>query len=587
MNKIKHFVLPLLGIAIFSACQNGPKNNENNNEESPVLTPAEAKAKGYIFDDDAIRAVLNAASLPKGLVPVGDNAPLDKNDGVPIIIDEDNNHVEKSEFTEFEGVPGYWVKSKTRYRMSHSFDETLIKDPKADILYPGAVLRGNTIADATYGFFTACNTGEAQYSISRTLKKGNGDLLTGKANNIRMSNYRAQFNNWKQLEFSDDDAINTSCNIYHIDSKEDAKFHAGASVKHQIADVVANLDFKFSQKKNHFLVKFVQENFNVTLDQPIGRATIFTSINPKMMENVQPVYVSNIKYGRILFIAVSTNESEATVNAAVECMLKKIKGVDVNAQLETAYTNLKSSSDISLTVIGGSQDQHNNVIGNTDLEGAMTYMKAKVGINQVAPISFQLRYASTGAIARIVTQTEYEVPNNIFVPAFDKVIITVRPISIRATGGWQGENDIFGNSFATSTTEDGSKQPHQLFNIENSTTMRVNNQNVFTDLSGSNVQFTFIKPQGVDPQDFLVSNHIKFDLNLTERFRNGNHRKYQKAEDTFSLSDLINIYNTDKGMGPCFTISTQTDGYTAGVKYRVMDVQYASNGRTVNGKKSK
>lgn len=588
MNNLKHFSCLALGAILFASCQKEPKenNNTNRNQEAPKITTEDAKNLGYLIDDVSIVNALKSATYPKGLVSVGDNAPIDRNDGIPIIIDEEESskEVEKSDLTTYEGVPGYWVKSKTRYRMSQSFDETLIKDPAADILYPGAVIRGNTIADATYGFFNACNTGRSTYSINATLKNGDGSLLLGSADNIRMSDYRAQFNNWKQLQFSDD-AVKTSCSLYHINSKEDAKFHAGASVKHAIADVVANLDFKFSQKKNHFLIKFIQQKFNVVLDQPRGRATIFTSIHPQLMENVQPVYVSNINYGRILFLAVSTDESETTVNAAIEFMLKKIKGVDVSGELTTSYNKVQASSNIDMTAVGGNQEQQNMLLSH-DLEGAMKYMMSKVSINEVSPISFQLRYASTGQIARIVSQTEYEVPNNIFVPDFDKLVITVKPVEIRATGGYDWYNDIFGTAFAESKTEDANKQPHNLFNIGEDTPMRVTNQNIFKELAGGQrIQFTFTKKSGMDAQDFLVSNHIKFELNLTEKGYHQGNLKYQKVSDTFSLSDLINIYNTDNHtMGPCFVLSTQNDRYTAGVKFQVMDVQYVGNGKTISGK---
>lgn len=592
MNNLKHFSYLALGAILFASCQKEPKGNNNTErtQEAPKITTEDAKKLGYLIDDVSIVNALKSATYPKGLVSVGDNAPIDRNDGIPIIIDEEESskEVEKSDLTTYEGVPGYWVKSKTRYRMSQSFDETLIKDPSADILYPGAVIRGNTIADATYGFFNACNTGKSTYSINATLKNGDGSLLLGSAENIRMSDYRVQFNNWKQLQFNDD-AVKTSCSLYHINSKEDAKFHAGASVKHAIADVVANLDFKFSQKKNHFLIKFIQQKFNVVLDQPRGRATIFTSIHPQLMENVQPVYVSNINYGRILFMAVSTDESETVVNSAIEFMLKKIKGVvDINAQLESSYNKLQSSSNIDMTAVGGNQEQQNMLLSH-DLKGAMDYMMSKVSINEVSPISFQLRYASTGQIARIVSQTEYEVPNNIFVPDFDKLVITVKPIAIRATGGYTGENDIFGTVFCESKTEDGSKLPHNLLNIKRDETMRVNNQNIFTDLhGGQRIQLTFTKQKGTDAQDFLLSNHVKFDLDLTERGYSQGDRKYQKSEETFSLSDLINIYNTDNHtMGSCFVLSTQNERYTAGVKFQVLDVQYVGNGKTINGKINK
>ena len=38
-----------------------------------------------------------------------------------------------------DGVPGYWVVTKKRYKASHIFDGAIVFDPNAEILYPGCV----------------------------------------------------------------------------------------------------------------------------------------------------------------------------------------------------------------------------------------------------------------------------------------------------------------------------------------------------------------------------------------------------------------------------------------------------------------
>lgn len=585
MKILKKIIISCAGLLIFYSCQDVTKDVvEPKKNEKKDMTNAELIKAGYLVNDNDIVNLLKSAQSPEGVREVNAGEPLDADDGIPIIVDDGDTPVDKSEFTTSEdGTTGYWVTSKTKYRMSQEFDETLIKDPSADILYPGCVIRGQSIADATYAFFNACNTGLSTYSLNATLRSGSGEELIGRAENIRMSDYRSKFSDWTHLDFNDD-AVKTSYSMYHINSKEDAKFHAGVSVKHAIADAVANLDFNFRKYKNHFLVKFIQQKFNVTLDQPRGRATIFTSINPELMGNVQPVYVSNINYGRILFIAVSTNEEEERVNSAVEFMLKKVKGLDINTQLEQDYNKLVASSQIDLTVVGGNQKQQNSLLEKT-LDGVTTFITTNPEINEVSPISFQMRYASTGAIARIVSQTEYYVPNRVFVPDFDKVIITVKPVSIRATGGYQGENDIYGSARAHSTSEDGHPFHAPFFDIKKNSTMRVNNRNIFTDLSATRIQFNFTKPKGKDHQEFLLENKITFNLNLVERGYTKSDITYAPATDTFTLSDLINIYNTDNmANGPSFILTTQNGGYTAGVKFQITDVEYIGNGKSINGK---
>ena len=91
-------------------------------------------------------------------------APVSPNDGTPVPVDE-NAPVLENEGV-LNGIPGNWVKTTRRYKMTQTFDENFLFDPTVDIIYPGCVLKGGTISNGTYAMITSHQTGDVTFSIS-------------------------------------------------------------------------------------------------------------------------------------------------------------------------------------------------------------------------------------------------------------------------------------------------------------------------------------------------------------------------------------------------------------------------------------
>lgn len=544
-------------------------------DDTHANADANQTKKGWISEDNDILNLLNEAQIPQGTVR--SDAPRTFNDTVPVVVVDD----EESQSTpgEQDGIPGYYVTSYTKYKMSQEFDETFILDPASDILYPGCVLRGQSLENSTYAFFNGCNTGIMDYALGGlTLKNGDSEELVGHADNIRYTDYIPQFNKWSNLEYKNNDALESSYSMFQINSKQEAQFHAGISVGNKLFNLVGGLDFDYKNYKNHFLVKFIQKKFQVTLGQPKGRSTIFTEINPNAMGKVQPVYVSNIKYGRMLFIAVSTNESAKKVTSALSFAFN-VKGVDVSAEMKQNYQDIVAGSKIDCNVYGGGQENQNNIITG-GLDGVTKFVKTPMAFNEVVPISFQIRFSADNALARVVSRTEFKVPTRTFIPNFSKVLVQMHVASIRATGGPLG-NQVYGTIAAYPNSDEAKSV--MLMNITSDGHKAVPSNNEFIPFNQPAQDFRFTKDKNTTIDDFMYNQKLHISANLIEWWRVGRHRPYNPVNMDISINNLLKIYNSpDKS----FIIDTQSDGHTCGVKIVVDDIKFfASDGQAVQMKK--
>ena len=149
---MKKTIIPLMSAAMLlgiSSC---------SNVDEPAMIQQQ---EGRITDPQAIKDYLSR------LVKPGEGGPATR-----AAIGSPTEGLSTEQIPGVEnGVPGYWVINKKHYKASHAWDETIVLDPKAEILYPGCVLRGKSIEDGTYAPITDAEVGEITFSISQVLEK--------------------------------------------------------------------------------------------------------------------------------------------------------------------------------------------------------------------------------------------------------------------------------------------------------------------------------------------------------------------------------------------------------------------------------
>lgn len=429
-NGLKKSVLPLFivaGTLAFSSC---------SKDASTILDSSLSKeeVKDNVQDENILEAnqvkgYLQNLKIGSGLLK--GSAPSDIGEPIPTTEPED---VQQGEKDNVNGIPGYWVSKTKKYTISQAFDETILLDPTTDIIYPGCALKGNSIGDGTYAAISDCQLGDITFSINLSPENPAEKSKTKyTVKNIRKSDYQDALNEWATMQFKEG-AQTTIQSVEKITNNTELVVKLGAAVKSSIADVSTSFGFNFNKKKNHILAKVIQKVFSVSTDFPRNTPTIFSKVDKTYFENYQPVYVSNINYGRILYLCIDTDESEKDVQAALDFAIKKIKNTDVtiDANAETKYKNILSKSDIHITMLGGGATLQREVT-NANLEAVKRFLDQHVPINQLQPISFSLRFAVDNSQARVLTSNVYTITQKDFVQDFKRIRLSFRVVGAKAT----------------------------------------------------------------------------------------------------------------------------------------------------------
>ena len=157
--------------------------------------------------------------------------------------------------------------------------------------------------------------------------------------------------------------ITTIESVEKINSQEELATKLGVAVNSPVANGSLNFGFNFNKKKNHILARLIQKYFSVSTDAP-KKGNIFESIDKDALDGYQPVYISNINYGRIIYLSVESDEDEKVVDEAINFAMNQIKGVDVSVSADQSlhYRKVLANCDIRITILGGGQTIQKEVL---------------------------------------------------------------------------------------------------------------------------------------------------------------------------------------------------------------------------------
>ena len=507
---------------------------------------------------------------PKNVIREGEREDLG---GGPVVIGE-GGAPEISDIEELNGIPGRWVTTTRKYRLSAAFDESILLDPTADIMYPGCAVKGSSVADGTYAILSGCETTPITFSVN--LQPVNpSDISRTKATymNIRKSDYDEALKQMLSVDYKESPVI-TTASVDKVSSAKEFMAKLGVVAKTQVGDFGVNLGLNFDNKKTYVVAKCIQKFFTVTMDAPIGK-TIFKTVDTQYMDNMQPVYVSNINYGRMLFFTLAAENDSKFAQGALQFALSKLNNlpVDITPELEAAYKSVLSTSDLKVTIVGGDNEYQSEVIKG-GLDAMQKFMEMRIPYDQMKPISFGLRYAVDNSQARVVSSTEYTVTQRDFIPDFNKVSIRLNVEGFAAYNSIaRGLAPLDKNSvLAGKVWAENNGEVYDLFEISESNPLvweyrsgdwkmkTVNEQNTIMNVVRSN---------DWDIKEFLNNTLLKFgtDLKHVGRFPNG----YGQAFTSLTLDQIYSKYQSDV---PSIVIESQDGTRTVRTYIKISEMSF-------------
>lgn len=287
---------------------------------------------------------------------------------------------------------------------------SIINESNLDVIYPGSILRGSSFMNATYDPMVLKNSFKP-VTLSMSLR---GDLSVS-ANTLPIpSEVNTVINGLvnKNKNLIDFNAVPTYYEFQsdEITTEDSFKKALDAHLNVNVLGGLVKANFGYTQNSgstattSYVMVKVRQRLYSMTIDPKYYTDWIDGEINDNNFGTHEPVYVSNVDYGRVAYILIETTKDETynnkMVKAAVGVALKVVDiGVDVSYSEE--FKKLFAQNKVKVMIVGGPLALGGKV---TDYNSFVEFLKSPSSADLVsssAPISYKIR--------RLKDNTEVEV----------------------------------------------------------------------------------------------------------------------------------------------------------------------------------
>jgi len=349
-------------------------------------------------------------------------------------INEDTNNEKKTlNVVEEDGnEAGTEICAVSEMMISGANSEFFLLDPTTDVIYPGAMLLGNSIPTGEY---TPITYERNPITISISLPTTNQTSPVTEVINPKLSSVRTAVN-----ELMDGMQISATPAYMQLSktqtySQGGLSRSIGVSYGDPVKALGGSVTFEEGETSNKVVIKFVQKYYTIDLDYPQTPSDWFVDpvavLKDKNIGENSPVYVSSVTYGRMALITIESTESYdniiGTVNASLSVLpsgitngggsiTEGIEPPEIEATFTQEQTDVFNTFKMDIMVLGGSGSNAANMIAVTDLNSYATALSDFInGGAEWSPespgvmLSYKLRHLGDNSIADVVLADRYKI----------------------------------------------------------------------------------------------------------------------------------------------------------------------------------
>lgn len=295
------------------------------------------------------------------------------------------------------------------YSAAAGYDEQIVLNPQTDVIYPGALIKGESILDGSYLPIPA---DRKPITISTSLT-GSGQVSVT-VDDPKLSTVREAINSMMNQTY-DVPPANMGFTIEQAYSESQLNLSLRASYS-GVVDVSGGFDYSNKNIKTRLIAKFIQSYYTLDMDLPASPADLFNGdINETLFGVYMPMYVSSVTYGRMALFTIESELEETQVRAFLQ---GSYASVDASASVD--FDELIASSTMKVYILGGSGADAGLTVDGFDafkdyIKTGGNYSKESPG----APISYKLRYIKDNTIGKMVFAASY--PIRTAIPRTDNI----------------------------------------------------------------------------------------------------------------------------------------------------------------------
>jgi thiol-activated cytolysin len=283
--------------------------------------------------------------------------------------------------------------------------------PNSNVIYPGNMLQGKTLNQGTPDIIAVERAGG---KISTDVVDGNIQS-SFEVNSVTKSEVTDAINN---IIGGSTGVVPANFNlvIKNIQSREQFALELGVDVNTTFVDLESKLNYSSVSNKNTFIVNLNQSFYTMSYDVPTSLDALFApSVTPEdLARYVGPdnpaTYISDVTYGRIFYMLVSSTSSTTEMDAAINASFNGV-ATDVDVEVETSYLNELDELTITVFAYGGDANTSLLTVGTTDLGELASLLAESSNIQSGKPISYVVRSVYNNQIVSTQLATTYDVTN--------------------------------------------------------------------------------------------------------------------------------------------------------------------------------
>ena len=282
-------------------------------------------------------------------------------------------------------------------------------NPNASVIYPGSLLQGNSLRQATPDIIAVDRAGG---TVSYDLNNGNLSSSFSVDEVAKSSIQNAM--NQIIANAPDDLPANFVFKYSQVQSEQALALALGIDYESAFVDVSSDFSFSSGSSLNRILVELTQSFYTMSFDIPTSLDDLFApTVTPEelgryVQEGNPATYISDVTYGRIYYMLIESSSSYQEMEAEISA---SFSGISNSADADISGHSLNELEELKIKVMafGGEATTSLLTIGETNLNSLVELLAESTTISTGVPISYVVRSVLTNQVVSVQLATEYDV----------------------------------------------------------------------------------------------------------------------------------------------------------------------------------
>lgn len=339
-----------------------------------------------------------------------------------------------------------WVCSYKDVRWGPEYNELFILNPTTEVFYPVSFLDGASVLDGSYRpIIVDKDTVVLSVSIPKLTENSQAIAVA----NPSLSSVRNAVTELLREVVPNGTPAQVGSRLEKVYAREDVDLSISANGKGWGASISASYDFERTEVKSRILFQFWQVYYSVDVDLKSNPCEWFNPLPSseqamQLFGGTMPVYVSSVKYGRMVYFMVESDYEEKEVEKALKASYSRF-GVGGGVEISARDKQVLNESRITALIVGGPSAPAVGAVAGFD--GLKNYLQEGADFSPTspgAPIAYTLRFLADNSVANVVLAKEYTIRQ--CAPKGEKITLPPAPPAVLYDGCpvlIHGDNDFY------------------------------------------------------------------------------------------------------------------------------------------------